>query len=348
MNSERKVIVGATFVSVVVHVLAVSLTWNLPLIGEGELQTAPANADEIELILVPDEASPPEESSLPDAYTAVPERAATSEPPDDPDFLAMHHAQAADQLEGGEEDSDPGADREDEMPQMEVRRESLDGAGGVTFTTPALQDGQPAPAPQTAREAAGEQAEQSGDDVGELGDMALPNEAEQSGQAQNEGEPAETVEPQPEVPDWMGARAPSILKQGTEAAGGDRGFDFDQMSVGKVGANISFQGAFSLSTYEWNFAPWMHRFEQDLHRHWNAPYAYRLGIIHGKTQIRLVVERDGHPSAMEVIGTDGHESLHHASVSALKAFAPYVPLPPDFPEEYLVIILTLHYPAWRR
>ena len=34
--------------------------------------------------------------------------------------------------------------------------------------------------------------------------------------------------------------------------------------------------------------------------------------------------------------------------SALKAFAPYAPLPPNFPDEELVIILTLHYPAWKR
>ena len=71
-------------------------------------------------------------------------------------------------------------------------------------------------------------------------------------------------------------------------------------------------------------------------------------MIHGQTQIRLVIERDGRPSVMEVIGTEGHESLHQASVAALMAFTPYAPLPPGFPEENLVIILTLHYPAWRR
>ena len=347
MNSDRKVIVGATVVSVVVHVVAALLTWNLPLIGEADLQAAPSASDEIELFLVSDEQLG-EESSLPDAYTAVPDRLATDEAPENPDFLGLHHAQAADQLEGGDADSQPGAEREDEMAQMQIRQESLDGAGGVIFTTPALQDGQPAPAQQTPREVAAEQARQGGESADDLGQLVLPNETEPGSESTPDDERLDPADTQPEVPDWLGARAPSILKDGTEAAAGDRGFDFDQLSVGRIGANISFQGAFSLSTYEWNFAPWMHRFEQDLHRHWNAPYAYRLGIIHGKTQIRLVVERDGHPSVMEVIGTDGHESLHQSSVSALKAFAPYVPLPPDFPEEYLVIILTLHYPAWRR
>ena len=45
---------------------------------------------------------------------------------------------------------------------------------------------------------------------------------------------------------------------------------------------------------------------------------------------------------------NGHESLHTASIAALRAFAPYAPLPPDFPDEQLVILLGLHYPAWKR
>jgi hypothetical protein len=51
---------------------------------------------------------------------------------------------------------------------------------------------------------------------------------------------------------------------------------------------------------------------------------------------------------MEVFETQGHESLHTASLAALQAFAPYAPLPPDFPEDHLVITLGLHYPALKR
>ena len=60
------------------------------------------------------------------------------------------------------------------------------------------------------------------------------------------------------------------------------------------------------------------------------------------------LEKDGRPSAMEVVGTEGHASLHAASTAALRAFAPYAPLPADFPEEHLVILLSLHYPQWKR
>ncbi len=51
---------------------------------------------------------------------------------------------------------------------------------------------------------------------------------------------------------------------------------------------------------------------------------------------------------MEVLETEGHQSLHDASQAALRSFAPYTPLPRDFPEENLVITLVLHYPAWRQ
>ena len=65
------------------------------------------------------------------------------------------------------------------------------------------------------------------------------------------------------------------------------------------------------------------------------------------TLIRIVVARNGRLSSLEVVDTEGHPSLHDASVAALKAFAPYAALPGHFPEENLVITLALHYPAWR-
>ena len=47
----------------------------------------------------------------------------------------------------------------------------------------------------------------------------------------------------------------------------------------------------------------------------------------------MVIEPDGTPSRMDVLAREGHESLHKASVNALRACAPYRPLPPDFPED---------------
>ena len=65
------------------------------------------------------------------------------------------------------------------------------------------------------------------------------------------------------------------------------------------------------------------------------------------TNIRIVVVKNGRLSAIEVIVTVCLVSLHEAWKAALKAFATYAALPPNFPEPNLVIILSLHYPAWR-
>ena len=346
--SNRKVVTGAAIASVLVHVVAAILTWNLTLFTEADLHAATQRDDEIELILIDVESDAA--STMPEAYTAVPERLATEEPPEAPDFLALHNAQAADQLEGGEDRSFPGAEREEDYPQVDIRRESLDGAGGIAFTDQPLPPGRPEPTKSEQGDQEPQQEEAPGRtaEASLAGEWTLPDETESDSDQPRDGEEGEPAEDVPEVPDWLGGRTPSILKEGQVADRGDDGFEFDQEAIGRIGANVAVTGAFSLSTYKWDFAPWMHRFEQDLHQHWHAPYAYRLGVIHGQTQIRLVIERDGRPSVMEVIGTEGHESLHQASVAALMAFTPYTPLPPGFPEENLVIILTLHYPAWRR
>jgi hypothetical protein len=205
------------------------------------------------------------------------------------------------------------------------------------------------PREQSDREQAQQEQEQRGAEASDaLGDDLLPAPRETAGDEAREGE-REPSEQRGDYDDWIAEqRAPSLLKEGQQQAPGDRGFDFQQLEQGRVGTNVALDGDFTLSTYEWNFAPWMRRFANDLHRGWIAPYAYRLGIISGHTKILLVVERDGRPSRMDIIETEGHESLHTASINALKAFAPYAPLPPDFPDDRLEITLGLYYPAWKR
>jgi hypothetical protein len=227
-----------------------------------------------------------------------------------------------------------------------VSPEDLAGAEGVSLDPPVLlpptsSAQEPRPDPTRPAEAPrGAEASGPGEEA-----LARP---EGEDQQSAEDQAAETGQ-QSEFEDWLTEQhTPSVLREGRQQAPGDRGFDFRQLEQGSIGTNVNLDGDFSLNTYEWNFAPWMRRFANDLHRSWIAPYAYRLGIIDGYTRIRLVVERDGRPSRMEVLERQGHDSLHTASVAALQAFAPYAALPPDFPEDRLVIHLGLHYPAWKR
>ena len=273
----------------------------------------------------------------------MPERL-QSERPDQADFLALRDSRAADRLPGGQAGDQPGTEREGEFPQVAIDPENLAGGEGVAVQDPVF-----TPAPSEPASRPQPRAAERGAEASDQGESPVP-EPQERAQAQDEPQPEEAArETTGDYEDWLAEqRAPSLLAPGDRQAPGDRGFDFRQLEQGSIGANVDLEGDFTLNTYEWNFAPWMHRFASDLRRSWIAPYAYRLGVIDGYTRIRLVVERDGRPSSLEVLEREGHESLHKASAAALRAFAPYAPLPPDFPEDQLVILLGLHYPAWKR
>ena len=345
---EKRIFQGALAVSLLLHLVLAAVTWRIPFVPEIDPARAAEYGDEVELFLVePEELQSPMESDQPTAYTAIPDRLASEEPPEQADYLAMHDALAADRKDG--DSATPSADEEWIAPKVEIREEQLDGAGGVAFSQAPLPDPSEATgSPDTGTEGETEEKVEA-DEQTSLGAWALPDEEQEAGgETEGDKDDAQEAEEQPELEDWWGGNSPSILREGEQAALGDRGFEFDQAARGDVGVGVAIDGDFSLNTYEWDYAPWMRRFENELHRHWMAPYAYRIGVISGMTLIRIVIERDGTLASLEVLETDGHPSLHDASEAALKAFAPYAALPVHFPEEDLVITLALHYPAWRR
>lgn len=343
---EKRFIGLAYLVSLLLHVLLVGVVLWLPAPPAGN--KAQAGEPEIELILVPDEEQVPgrTEPEMPTQYTSIPDRQATEQPPEDPQFLSLHHSTAADETEGGDTNA-PTARETWISPQVAIRKEDLAGAEGVEFASQPLPETRAGQTASQAGEAGQDKEKVEGQEQTGAGQWALPGPSAVQGQDSSREKSQDQPADQPNLDDWWGGESPSILKEGKEGQEGDRGFDFDQQTRGSVGAGVAIDGDFSLSTYEWNYGPWMRRFENELHRHWVAPYAYRLGVISGKTVIKLVIEKDGRPSSMEILETDGHQSLHDASLAALKAFAPYAPLPAHFPEENLVITLGLHYPAWR-
>jgi len=347
--TERKIRLYAVLASLVVHAVLAVVSRDLDL-ESAVVAAAAAKEPTVELVLVPDpqaESATTPPADEPTQYTEVPDRLA-AERPEQADFLAMRDSRAADRLPGGQQGDQPGTERAGEFPQVAIAPENLAGAEGVTVEAPVLTPPQRVPRQAEPRPQAAERELQRGAEAAGPGEDLLPAAAEAGGERRREGA-EEPSEQSGDYEDWLAEqRAPSLLKDGRQQAPGDRGFDFDQLEQGRIDANVNLDGDFSLNTYEWNFAPWMRRFVNDLHRSWIAPYAYRLGIIDGYTRIRLVVERDGRPSSMEIFAREGHESLHTASIAALRAFAPYAPLPPDFPEDQLVILLGLHYPAWKR
>jgi outer membrane biosynthesis protein TonB len=108
-------------------------------------------------------------------------------------------------------------------------------------------------------------------------------------------------------------------------------------------------GDLTLSTYAWEWAPYINALKNKVYSVWFTPAAYhRLGLIHGYTIIEFTISRDGKLLNSKVLEHQGHESLEVSSVNAINASFPFRPLPDNFPDETLTITARLIYPNLRR
>jgi hypothetical protein len=104
-------------------------------------------------------------------------------------------------------------------------------------------------------------------------------------------------------------------------------------------------GDISLSTYAWEWAPYINAMKRKLYQVWSPPVAYYyLGLIHGYTVIQFSISKDGRLLWYKVLEQQGHESLQQSSVNAIVAIFPFKSLPANFPEDQLTIIARLFYP----
>lgn len=127
-----------------------------------------------------------------------------------------------------------------------------------------------------------------------------------------------------------------------EAEGSNQILEQRKFSVEEV-------GALTLSTYQWQWAPYINAMKNKLMRVWFPPTAYyQLGLIHGSTIIKYTITREGDIVGLAVLDHEGHESLQLSSTNAIESLFPFLPLPDDFPEETLTITAKLVYPDLRR
>ena len=110
--------------------------------------------------------------------------------------------------------------------------------------------------------------------------------------------------------------------------------------------NTGLTGDVSLSTTEWEWAPWIQRFSRKLMRVWFAPPAYYMGVLKegGWALIDVEISRSGKLLRLELLDQQGHPSLSRAAQGALRAMAPIEPLPADFPEPTLILRIRMTYP----
>lgn len=103
------------------------------------------------------------------------------------------------------------------------------------------------------------------------------------------------------------------------------------------------RGGLQLSTYAWDFAPYLAYLKRHINRHIYPPRAFDLGLIDGTTQLKFRIYRDGRLEGPELITSKGSAMLKDTSLKAVELSAPYRELPKDFPDDYLEIVGTFEY-----
>jgi hypothetical protein len=139
---------------------------------------------------------------------------------------------------------------------------------------------------------------------------------------------------------------PKDIEEMTDQNPGNENFSPDRYAQKKFSADQ--MGDLSLSTYAWEWAPYVNALRRKLYQVWYAPVAYyRLGLIFGHTVIQFSISRDGNLIEYKVLEQNGHESLEQSSVNAIVALFPFKSLPRNFPEDHLTITARLIYPNLR-
>ncbi len=125
-------------------------------------------------------------------------------------------------------------------------------------------------------------------------------------------------------------------------------YDILQDAMQNPGGGAPLPGGISLNTLEWPYAPWLQQFTRDFLARWTAPYAYRMGMIHGSQVLELEIAPDGKLLRMDLLAEEGDSVLVTTSELTFRAMAPFHPLPSDFPEKTLILRIKLVYPDLRR
>ncbi|MCP4145558.1 MAG: TonB C-terminal domain-containing protein [bacterium] len=323
--TENRILYWTFLLSLLLHAAVLLVTWNWQLFVDPEVAER-EEPQSVELFLIDDEEL--QDFDPPQSYTSTPARHEVEEPPSQPDFLSVRKSQAADMLEGGEENSSPGTVEKSPFSQVKIRQHEEAMVSGEVVV---------------AKE--NEETESEAEEEGVTADELEGSLSEGKPDSDN---PEKNIEPVPDIASLFNSQIVSILENQSGGSSGDQGFDYDQHATSTSEGNVVQFGDFSLNTIDWDYAPWMEKFKRDFMPNWQPPYAYALGVIEGVTKLKLVIEHDGRIGELKRISGEGHESLHNASEAALWATAPFARLPNDFPEESLVIILSLHYPDWKQ
>jgi hypothetical protein len=259
-------------------------------------------------------------SNTPQELVETPEDAAVADPPNDAHFLSDKNAHARDMYTG--DDLKKGLPYNEGETLYKVFAGG--GTGGQSFDLvplPQTQPSQPAPAAPSGNESEAQ--------VDENGNLMIPESNLKIKGRQYQPFSREML---------LGTRA-----RGTP---GPAGFS-DDASWNNRESSADDLGGVSLSTYAWDFAPYVFYLKKRIREHIYPPPAfYQIGAISGESVLRFRIYPDGSMSDLSVLNYTGHKALVETSVNAVRASSPFRPLPQDFSEPYLELVWTFIYSVY--
>ena len=300
------------------------------------------------------------EMQNPPTLVDVPEEARVEEPPDDPDpDVADRNSMARDLMEDTELPEGPAYSEgdleirtmEDSDEEEEQQHEPF--AGGV---------------PLTPREGGIEDFNELEDPPLWTSDLIIRPEFRGRGGREGRGEGGMEGEAVASAPRPTGPEAPVFIPQDdlNELAQIARepayerhrrfGFGFGNSGprvprTDNRHTSVKDYGDFSLSTYAWDYAPYLYILRERIRRRWFAPEAFNLGLVSGRVIIRFKIMPDGALRDLEVLSYRDndipYQSLVASSRNAIESSSPFPPLPADFLHPFLEITGTFYYQILR-
>ncbi len=302
-------------ISILLHVILLLLY--KPIAGiSGWLEpfaTPPAEQEPLTFELV-------DPNEQPQELVETPDQAATEEAPEDAQFLSDKNAQAQDMLA-------------DDMPQglsynQGISEHRTFARGGDVGVAQQYQQQQPQQEQEGDSQKNDKREQEGEENPYTQGDAAIYNEAFSAMQKQKfskellQGSQRQTNRP------------PNNFSDDT---------DWDNRD-----SSAETVGGVSLSTYNWDYAPYILYMKRRIRDHLYPPPAFmQMGAISGDVTLRFILRRDGSVRDLKLLGNQGHKSFIDPSLNSIRASDPFKPLPDSFPDPYLELTWTFVYSVYQ-
>ena len=115
------------------------------------------------------------------------------------------------------------------------------------------------------------------------------------------------------------------------------------------GSNMSLEGGegqnfsktFQFDPKGVDFSSWLRRFKARVERNWLIPTSAMFQK--GHVVITMVIWKDGRITDLRVVGPSAVDAFNNSSFGALASSNPVDPLPPEYPDDHLVMTVTFFY-----